>query len=186
MILDTDNNLRYISTNPKGDKMIKCLVLMVGLPASGKSTYLKNIAPVLDKQGYKHCSVSSDAFIEEYAASQGLTYDQVFTEYVNTAAEKFATSLVNAFDFNDIIFVDRTNLTPSTRAKIINMIPEQYVDVTEVHAVVFHIDEELQNRRLAERIGKFIPPDVIAGMKKTFVEPSEEAENFKSITVVNA
>lgn len=52
--------------------MKNCYVL-VGLPASGKSTIVKEMCDTIDAAIY-----STDAIIEQIAFSAGKTYDQVF------------------------------------------------------------------------------------------------------------
>jgi len=56
--------------------MSKCYQL-IGVPGSGKTTWLQNQIWALGLT-----VVSTDVFVEEYAAAQGRTYNQVFEDYM--------------------------------------------------------------------------------------------------------
>ena len=56
--------------------MPKCYQ-MIGVPGSGKSTWIRNQIWALGLT-----VISTDAFVEAYAATQGKTYNQVFQDYM--------------------------------------------------------------------------------------------------------
>jgi len=61
--------------------MLKCYQL-VGVPASGKSTWVENQDWAKD-----YVIVSTDDFVEKYAADQGKTYNEVFKEFMPIAVD---------------------------------------------------------------------------------------------------
>jgi predicted kinase len=149
------------------------LYVLVGVPASGKSTWVKNQVWAKDIP-----VVSTDKFVEEYAAKQGKSYSEVFQEYMPIAVKLMANQvLICQSNKTDIIW-DQTSTTVVTRAKKIRMLPEYYKI-----AVVFKTPEpEELDRRLKSRAGKNIPDDVMEMMIKQLAEePPTEEEGFDEI-----
>ena len=150
--------------------MAKCYQL-VGVPASGKSTWIKN------QDWAKDCVVvSTDEFVEDYAKEVGSTYSEVFDNYMPTAVKLMADKVVLARGAGKDIIWDQTSTSVKARARKFNMLPDY-----EHIAVVFKTPEpgELA-RRLASRPGKNIPAHVMRSMIEHFEMPSEE-EGFKEI-----
>ena len=145
--------------------------VLVGVPASGKSTWIKNQDWALGLT-----IVSTDAFVEDYARAQGKTYSEVFEEYMPTAVNLMVEQVVRARDLGHTIIWDQTSTTVASRAKKFRMLPD-YDHI----AVVFRCpDADELSRRLLSRPGKLIPGDVIESMIKNFEMPTEE-EGFKEI-----
>lgn len=150
--------------------MSKCYQL-VGVPASGKSTWIKNQDWALGLT-----VVSTDAFVEDYARAQGKTYSEVFEEYMPIAVNLMAEQVVRARELGHTIIWDQTSTTVASRAKKFRMLPDY-----EHIAVVFQTpDEEEHQRRLKTRPGKVIPEAVLFDMVWNFEMPTEE-EGFKEI-----
>jgi predicted kinase len=147
------------------------LYVMVGVPASGKSTWIKDQIWALGLT-----IVSTDAFVEDYARSQGKTYSEVFDEYMPTAVELMAEQVVRARELGHDIIWDQTSTTIATRAKKLRMLPDYYAI-----AVVFRTpDRDTLDRRLISRPGKSIPRHVVDNMINNWEEPTED-EGFKEI-----
>jgi predicted kinase len=150
--------------------MAKCYQL-VGVPASGKSTWIKNQDWAVD------CVVvSTDEFVEAYAALMNSTYSEVFDEYMPTAVKLMADKVVQAREAGKDIIWDQTSTGVKARARKFNMLPNY-----EHIAVVFKTPEKEElDRRLASRPGKNIPDHVMRSMIDHFEMPSEE-EGFTQI-----
>ena len=150
--------------------MPKCYQL-VGVPASGKSTWIKDQIWALDLN-----IVSTDVWVEDYAKRMEKTYSEVFTEYMPTAVNLMADHVVKAREQGQDIIWDQTSTTIASRRRKFNMLPNYY------HiAVVFETPPRLElNKRLASRPGKEIPDVVIEGMRASFEMPTEE-EGFDEI-----
>ena len=148
----------------------KCYQL-IGVPGSGKSTWANNQEWTTD------CVyVSTDKHVESYADSLGLSYNEVFEDYMPTAVDCMVIDILEARKFNMDIIWDQTSTTVNSRKKKFNMLSEY-----EHIAVVFKTPkpEEL-SRRLASRPGKVIPKRVIIQMIDGWEEPTLE-EGFKEI-----
>jgi len=145
--------------------------VLVGVPGSGKSTWIRNQDWALGLT-----VVSTDAFVEDYARSQGKTYSEVFEEYMPTAVDLMAKQVVFAREHGHTIIWDQTSTTVASRARKFRMLPDY-----EHIAVVFQTpDEEEHQRRLKTRPGKVIPEAVLFDMVWNFEMPTEE-EGFKEI-----
>ena len=150
--------------------MPKCYQL-IGVPASGKSTWIKNQIWALGLT-----VVSTDPFVEDYARLQGKTYTEVFKDYMPTAVDLMAKQVVFAREHGHTVIWDQTSTTRASRTRKFNMLPNY-----EHIAVVFKTpDWEVLNKRLASRPGKIIPVDVVQNMIDNWEEPTKE-EGFKEI-----
>lgn len=97
------------------------LIMLVGIPGVGKSTYVNNLLKTKD-----FGIVSSDQYIEREAENRGKTYSQVFRDVANTA-QKLAFEDVKKFvDIKADIVWDQTNLNSVKRAHRLKMVPNCY------------------------------------------------------------
>lgn len=150
--------------------MPRCYQL-VGVPGSGKSTWVQNQIWTLGLT-----IVSTDAFVEDYARAQGKTYSEVFADYMPTAVDLMSKVVVHAREHGHDIIWDQTSTTVASRAKKFRMLPNY-----EHIAVVFRTPEHTElMRRLMSRPGKEIPDHVIASMIASWEEPTQE-EGFAEI-----
>lgn len=149
--------------------------MMVGVPGSGKSTWIA-------RQNFdwnRTVVVSTDAIIDRRAAAAGRTYSDVFQDEIKSATAEMNQNLRDAISRKMDIIWDQTNLTAKARKGKLAQIPREYRRV----AVYFPTpgDAELK-RRLGSRPGKIIPPNVILGMKSQ-LEPPTESEGFDEVIV---
>ena len=147
------------------------LYVLVGIPGSGKSTWVKN------QIWAKDCVVvSTDEFVEDYAKETGQTYSEVFDDYMPTAVKLMADKVVRAREAGKDIIWDQTSTTEMSRKRKFNMLPDYYAI-----AVIFKTpNEEELKKRLASRPGKIIPNYVIEQMIDGWQDPTE-AEGFNEI-----
>lgn len=145
--------------------------VLVGVPGSGKSTWIQN------QDWAQDCVVvSTDAFVEQEAQRQGRTYNEVFNDYMPTAVKLMADQVVAARDAGQDIIWDQTSTTVASRRKKFAMLPNYHAV-----AVVFPTPEPAElKRRLAGRPGKIIPWNVMQGMISGLKLPAED-EGFDEI-----
>jgi len=151
------------------------LYLLVGIPCSGKTTWVKDYEFPNDV-----AHISSDYFLEEYADLHSTTYTKIFNEYAPTATKLMFEEAKEALQAGIDIVWDQTNTTISSRKKKLAML-HNYHKI----AVVFKMPtkEQLQ-KRLASRPRKVIPDDVIKQMILQFQEPTK-SEGFDDIWFVS-
>lgn len=157
------------------------LYLLVGVPGSGKSTWIKNQFD----QGFfnkdTHVVISTDDYIERYARALGKTYNEVFEEAIDLATTEANRSLDNAVALDRHIIWDQTNTTVKARARKINRVPNSYTKL----ALVFKTPDDAElKRRLESRPGKVIPRRVMHQMKKGFEFPTVEEGFYEVLHVV--
>lgn len=149
------------------------LYVMVGVPASGKSTWIKNQVWAKDIP-----VVSTDRFVEEYAKEQGKTYSEVFQEYMPIAVKLMANQALICQANNKDIIWDQTSTTVATRAKKIRMLPEYY----KIAVVMKTPPTSMLQQRLASRPGKDIPWEIVSNMAQQLeAEPPTLEEGFNEI-----
>lgn len=153
--------------------MPKCYQL-IGVPGSGKSTWV-------DKQAWAFscAKISTDKWVEIYAKEVGLTYSEVFTDFMPTAIGLMAEEVITARELNRDIIWDQTSTTIKSRKKKFLMLPDYHAI-----AVVFKppSTKELEFR-LNNRPGKIVPKHVVQSMIDNWEEPTIE-EGFKDIWYV--
>lgn len=162
--------------------MPTCFV-MVGLPASGKSTYMQ----FLEHPDYGDTfTYSTDNILERIANQLGKNYDDVFEKHIKSAKTEADIFLAEAIKNRVDIYWDQTNLGIKKRRGIIDKMKRANYDIV---ALVFKKPEALEdieewNRRLKSRKGKTIPDNVIYNMVKSYVEPTLD-EGFSQICFFN-
>jgi predicted kinase len=144
---------------------------LVGVPASGKSTWIKS------QDWSKDCAiVSTDMWVELEAERVGKTYSEIFDEYMPHAVKLMANHVELARDKSMDIIWDQTSTGVNARARKFNMLPDY-----EHIAVVFKTPEpEELARRLASRPGKNIPDHVMRSMIDNFEMPTLD-EGFTQV-----
>lgn len=151
------------------------LVMMGGLPASGKSTYIKQLL-----SGKNYIVISTDKFLEKWAAEQNKTYNEIFSNNIKTATKMMNEELKMAVNANLDIIWDQTNLNVITRARKLAAIPNNYIK----KMIWLNIPENWEwEYRLQNRKGKTIPYKVLQSMKESIEIPSID-EGFHSITII--
>ena len=154
--------------------MPKC-TLLVGVPGSGKSTWLLENRP----KGTATWVASTDNIIQGLADDYGFTYSDIFTDTIRFAEKAMYSALEYAASCGYDIYVDRTNMTAWSRKRFIEKLkPLGY----EFECVVFPTPEPDEwKRRLDSRPGKTIPQEAIDRMIKGYDTPTE-AEGFSKVT----
>lgn len=160
--------------------MTKDIYILVGPPASGKTTWIQK-----EFQG-EVFTVSTDDIIQEIADEEDTTYDEIFSKYIK-AAERLMWE-----DFDHLvagnyspIIVDRTNMSVKSRQRFFDRLRNFHKGHGyKIHAVVFSKpDDDEYERRLNSRPGKTIPEAVVSGMLASY-QPPTEAEGFATVTFV--
>ena len=151
------------------------LVMLCGIPCSGKSTYMDKLRAY---EYWKDAVVlSTDNYIEEQAKRLGMTYNEVFQDCIDEATRQLEMSFVRAKEEGKKIIWDQTNLSIKTRKKKLIKVPSIYKRTV----VWFQVDLEEALKRNETREGKFIPESILKRMYHQFEVPTlEEGFDFVS------
>jgi predicted kinase len=144
---------------------------MVGVPGSGKSTW------IAQQDWARDCViVGTDRWIEVFARELGSTYSEVFDLFMPAAVRAMMAEVNRAQQQGRDIVWDQTSVSVASRAKKFASLPDY-----EHVAVVFATPEPAElARRLAQRPGKVIPDSVMKSMIYSFEQPTLE-EGFTEI-----
>ncbi len=155
------------------DKVILEYIMLVGFPGSGKSTYIKQLMAEFPEKDYVVCS--TDDLITAWGEAEGLNYTQAIQKFGTKKSDKaFKIQIKQALNTRRNIIIDRTNLSPNARRKMLSQVPAEYKKM----AFVFEVAPEELARRLEKRAnetGKVIPERVMAQMK-TYYQPPSRSE----------
>jgi hypothetical protein len=182
-VKDGDYKARKFSSSDKvqDDKEI---VLMTGLPCSGKSTYI-------NEHFKDHHVISRDNSLTKFYMwnrdGVGDNYNTMF-KWVNELDKEdgsftkfFNDSINQARKGHDKVVVDMTMMSMSSRRKILNRFPKH----TRKSVVMLPTLKTLARRNddRSEQEGKYIPSEAYFSMTSAFVIPTL-SEGFSSIELV--
>ena len=165
--------------------MTKTVYLMIGIPGSGKSTWVNKAMELLDRMKMTNCAISRDAVRKSILKSGDKYFDkenQVFEEFIRQINEALSLGIEH-------VFIDATHLNFKSRRKILNrLLPDPS---TNLIYVVIKTDlktaiERNNNRTEFEKV----PEETIRNMYKCFTEPEdlefdERLYGFNNIEIID-
>lgn len=148
------------------------IVVLCGLPGSGKSTFRGMLKP-------QAVELSTDDYVEEIAQFRGKNYDDIWSDEIGNATAHVNDQFRAALKAGQSIVWDQTNLTVKKRRKILSQVPKSYYKA----AIFVQVHEDLRQKRLLGRPGKVIPAHVDKSMLDSLVIPTED-EGFDEVRVL--
>ncbi len=155
------------------------MIMLIGVPGSGKSTWIKNTINMEDATNL--IVLSTDNYISGIADFQNTTYNEIFASEIKNAERRLTINLEKAVKDNTSIIWDQTNLTITSRAKKLSRIPDQYQKIA-IYFPTPHLGLHEKNLNCPSRHGKVIPPNILMSMKGILEVPRLE-EGFDIIQV---
>jgi len=154
--------------------MSKTLFVLVGPPASGKSTWAQEY---LTSMNESVLWVSRDKIRfsivnenEDYFSQEKLVYSS------------FINSIKTGLETHDTVIADATHIAAGSRKKLFKALGDSIKEV-EVIAMVVKVDYKTALARNAERRGReYVPPCVLESMYESFTIPTLE-EGFNQIWI---
>ena len=150
--------------------MKKTLILMCGIPASGKSTLAYNLSLHLDKAPI----VSMDGIREEWFGTRKCQDKgwEVYSQSLDDVIWYFSTYA--------IVIYDATNRSKKTRKQIVEDI-QTYIDC-DVYCIFMNTPIDIALERNADRDESIqVPATVIHHMYDTLEPPTEKEKYFEKI-----
>lgn len=151
------------------------LVMLVGLPGSGKSTKAGRLAGTIRSQGRPVDIVGTDAYLEAEARRRGLSYAEVFAEDFDAAKRRMWEQAKEAIRRRRSVIWDQTNLTVKARNLRLRLFPEEYLRIA---AVMPTPDHKAWEYNLSRAPGRAVPRNVFDRMRVQFEPPGME-EGFQ-------
>jgi len=155
------------------------ITYLIGPPASGKSTYRYKYAK-------NEVIISRDDIRDELREKIGISYEDTFyyTDFDKNVNSILQNNIYEAIKNRNDMIIDMSNISLSSRRKIMSRIPLLYIR----KAVVFRVDYDelvIRIKKRGEETGKFIPIKILNWMISQYEEPSEE-ENFSEIKYIKS
>lgn len=151
---------------------MKELVLMMGVPGSGKSTYARNILK------YGDIYVSRD----EIRYSMLTDEDDYFAkenEVIKTFIQYIDEALIDT-QYQGKVYADATHLSPKGRAQVLNQLKNK----NKVSVIYLDVPLNVILARNAQREGRaLVPENVIRRMYKSIILPTKAEGIEKLITI---
>jgi predicted kinase len=151
---------------------MKELVLMMGVPGSGKSTYARNILK------YGDIYVSRD----EIRYSMLTDEDDYFAkenEVIKTFIQYIDEALIDT-QYQGKVYADATHLSPKSRAQVLNQLKNK----NKVSVIYLDVPLNVVLARNAQREGRaLVPENVIRRMYKSIILPTKAEGIEKLITI---
>lgn len=148
--------------------------MLIGLPATGKTTFRKSI--LVSEPGQDWAVISIDDIIEHAAAEANTTYDAMFYKFSRVATRQATLAAREAYENRCNVIWDATNLTKKIRAEKMRKIPEDY----RIYAFVFPEPPREEHRARLARLPVTISGKILHYMRSRYEPPSMD-EGFTAI-----
>lgn len=145
------------------------LKVMVGVPGSGKSTWIEQEVAQLEDDHRTTCVVSRDFVRKSLLSDHDGYFDketEVFNEFVRQINEAMELGI-------DVVFADATHISPASRAKLLGRLAAD--PHTKLTFEVIDVPLDIAIKRNAQRSGfARVPDSAIKNMKRGFSIPAEK------------
>lgn len=160
--------------------------LMVGIPASGKTTFVKQEIERLEADGVTCAHISRDIVRFSMLEDNDEYFDkenEVFNEFVRQVNESIALGIEN-------VFIDATHINPASRRKVLSKI----VHDKSTRLIVDVFDAplyEAANRNFLRKGRERVPYDALKNMYYNFSYPAMEEfarmnfYNFSEVKIID-
>ena len=151
------------------------VILLVGVPLSGKSTWIRNNHPNIR-------IVSRDELVMEVYGSDD--YNAAFKEVDQKEVDRALDLRLKEVNRNkENVIVDMTNMVVSRRTKTLRYFSDDYFKEVIVFPVLETEEYDRRNKERNVNENKWIPPFVISSMLNSYQVPTLD-EGFDKITIL--
>ena len=149
--------------------MKKEYIVLIGLPASGKSTHINDILAT-----YPDATIiSRDNIVMKYAKQDGITYNEAFFKYGKEIDVDFKAEMDKIRQEKpNVVINDRTNLTTKSRDSFSKFFKDQKYRIIYIFFEKPKTDVQryIWECRLNGRKGKVIPKETLDNMEEMYVD----------------
>lgn len=146
------------------------LIMMMGVPGAGKSTWIKNNFPNI-------IPVSRDAIRFELLDERGGDY----FDYEDEVFDKFIHQIIGSLVADEITIADATHLNNKSRAKVLNKV-RKFADKIEIVWVNTDLETAMKQNDLREGRA-WVKHGIIRRMWFSMEAPTK-LEGFDKITII--
>jgi predicted kinase len=155
------------------------VVVMVGLPASGKST--ARATAVASGASADSFQYSTDDIIDRIANDTETTYEAIFADCIKEATSEANEGVSAAIKLGRSVLWDQTNMSAKKRQKVLKLFTEDYRKECVCILPPFTAEQQIElERRVNSREGKSIPKFIMTNMLKSFMLPALD-EGFSRV-----
>jgi predicted kinase len=148
------------------------VILLVGPPLSGKSTWIRNNYPNVNV-------ISRDEIVMEVAGTRD--YNKAFDIADHRVVDKFLEErLTEANKTKNSTIVDMTNLVEKRRKKTLRYFDQDFYKVAVVFPILSYDEYDKRNINRNAKENKWIEPFLIVRMVESYIEPTIQ-EGFDNI-----
>lgn len=149
------------------------VIMLVGLPGSGKSSWA--IKKQQENPDKRYNILGTDILVESLGTSEShrMSYRERFNRFSKTADECFKTLIDIATGKHRNYILDQTNVYPKARQKKISA----FSGFRRIAVIIQPSDQELvrRSRERTQNFGKNVPQEVVLNMKKNYTLPTKGA-----------
>ena len=149
--------------------MTYAIIMLVGVPGSGKSTYAQETIKELEAENHTVAYISRDKIRFNALEPNDLYFDKekaVFNEFIRQINQ----AIEDGFEY---VIIDATHVSPVSRAKVLKRVRAPSYVVLNI--MVMNCSLETCIERNEKRTGIYrVPVSAIENMYKNFVYPTTE------------
>lgn len=139
------------------------VMLLVGPPLSGKSTFIRNNSEFFEDSTI----ISRDQILLDLHGSDN--YELAFKEVNQKEVDRIlSNSIRDASVLGKNVVIDMTNLTKKRRRNSLNYFGDEYYKVAVIFPILSDSEYERRNLSRKESENKWIPPHVIKNMISSY------------------
>lgn len=162
--------------------MAQRIMVPVGIPGCGKSTYTKGAQRIYEENGLRLEAVSSDAIRIEQAGSLRAFYEQRLPH--GPVFDEFHRRIDRALSEGFPVIADATNLSAQSRANLLNLAAEHDCGAT---AILFdNVADAVVRNKARGRADNYVHDAAMIRMIGQFAEARRVIRNESFIAVVAA
>ena len=156
--------------------MTPFVYILVGLPLSGKSTWIRRNYP-------DALVISRDDLVLEVYGSDN--YSEAFKNVDHKEVDRQLDLRLKKANLDGVdVIVDMTNMVPKRRKSTLRYFSDNYNKEAYVFPFLSDDEYKLRNDKRNSEENKYIPMGVLKSMKDSYVEPTLD-EGFNKITILD-